>query len=191
MLGDIDRIRILGRLRQRLRVADGEPAYLRRGPQVRLEERRREPLSVRHVVEGAQVCVRGQPAARIDLEVEKIADHALVLGPVKPLEAPRAGVPVTGGLPVDHGLEGLDQGEQGVRGAAPLARRRHHPGAQLPDHLLRRRGTLVRARHVEFFQREVPAQQALVVTANTVALHDAGQVCRVADGRHADVRAVR
>ena len=141
MLGDVDRVRILGGLRQGVRVADSDPAHLGRGPQVRLEERGRETLRVRHVVEGAEVRVRGQPAARVDLESKKIADHAFVFRPVQPLEASRTGIPVTGRFLVDHGLEGLDQGAQRVRRRPALARRGHHPGAQLPDHLLRRRGT--------------------------------------------------
>ena len=188
VLRDVDRVRVFRGLRPCVRVADREPAHLRGGPQVGLEERGREALRVRHVVEGAQVGVCGQPAARVDLEVEEVADHALVFGPVQPLEAPRAGISVMGGLPVDHGLKRLDEGAQRGRRWPALARRRHHPGAQLPDHLLRRRRPLVRRLHDEFLQREISAQKALVVTANAVTPDHTGGIRRVGEGSHAELR---
>ena len=186
VLRDVDRIRVLGRLGERVRVADRDPANLGGGPQVGLEEGRRETLRVRHVVEGAEVGVRRQPASGLDFEIEEIADYALVLGLVQPLEAPRAGVVVAGGLAVDHGLERLDQGEQRVGRRAALARRRHHPGPQLPDHLLGGRGPLLRRVHDELLQREIPVPETLVVADDAVALDHAGEVRRVCEDRDED-----
>ena len=182
VLRHVDRVRVLGRLRGGGRVADGDPAHLRGGPQVRLEEGGREALCVGHVVEGAEVGVRREPAAGVDLETQEIPDHALVLGPVQPLEAPRAGIPVTGGVAVDHHLQCLDEREQCVRGGPALAGRRHHPRAELPDHLLRGRRPLVRHIDLEPLQDEVPAQQSVIVAAGAVALDDSGQIRRVDEG---------
>ena len=176
VLRDVDRVRVLGGLREGVRVADGDPAHLRGSPQVRFEQRRREALRVGHVVERAQVGIRRQPPAGVYLEVEEVVDHTLVLGPVQALEAACAGVRVPGRRAVDHGLKRLDQRQERVGRRSALTRRRHHPGPQLPDHLFRRRRPLVRRVHVEILQDEVPPQQALVVAARAVPLHHIVQV---------------
>jgi hypothetical protein len=66
-----------------------------------------------------------------------------------------------------------------VRGT-PRAGRRHHAGAQLPDHLLGGVGMLGRARDVEAGERQITSLRAIVVTAGAVLLH--GLRRRVAAG---------
>ena len=168
VLGDGDRVRVFHRGRGGVAVADGEPAHLCRGPHVGLEQRGRERLRGRHVVEVAEVGVRGEPAARIDVEREEIADHPLVLGPVQALEAARPRVGIARGREIDRRLERLGEGEECgiVRAWGP--RWGHHPGAELEDHPLRRLGLDVGLRHVEALEREVPRDELVVVAGHAV-----------------------
>ena len=188
MLRDVDGVRVLGGTGPGVRVPDGEPAHLGGRPQVGFEQGGRKPLSVGHVVERAQVGVRREPAARVDLEIEEIADHALVLGAVQPLEAPGAGVRIPRGRAIDQRLERFHQRQQRIRRRPPLAGRRHHPRAELADHLLRGRRALVRRIDVERLQDEVPAQQPVIVAAGAVALDHSGQIRRVGEGSHVVLR---
>ena len=174
VLRDLDRTRVLRRGRDGVRNADSQTADLRGRPHVCLEQRRREPLCGRQVVEAAQVGVRGKPAAGVHVERQQVTDHALVLGPVESLEPSPAGIRVGQGRFVDDRLERLHECPERVARRPPGPGRRHHPGPELQDHLLSGFGPRVSTLDHECLQRQVPRQPALIVAADAILLDHLG-----------------
>ena len=78
----------------RVAVAHGHAADRGGGIQVRLEQRGRQRLRVRDVVEVRALGVERQPAAGVHVEREQIAHAARVLGPVETLEGASARIGV-------------------------------------------------------------------------------------------------
>ena len=155
----------------RIRIADRGAADLARGAQVGIEQRRRHQLDVDNVVEAVALGVGLEIVGCVDLEPQKLADRALVLGTVEPLEAPDARNRVRRGGAVNPGLELGDQRGQRVATRTWHPRRWHHPHLQLPDHLLRRRRLRHRVRDVEPHQRQVAGAHLVVVANHTVPLN--------------------
>ncbi len=172
VLGDVDGARVLGGRGQGARIPDGQSADLGRRAQVGLEQRGREALRGGQVVEVAEVGVRRQPAAGLDIQIEQLGDDSAILSTVETLEAPGTGIGVDRGRSVDHALERLNQLEQAVGRRTPVPRRRHHFGPELEDHPLGRFGRFVGPRDVEALEREVAGHPRLAVTAYAVALDD-------------------
>ena len=154
------------------RVPEREPADLARRGQVSLEQGRGEVLDVRDVVEARADRLVRQVGGGVDIEPEQRPDRALVLRPVQPLEGADAGVGSIGRDGIDTRFERLGELEQIFRRWAPYPGWRHHPGAQLPDHLLRRLRLEVRHLHLETLQREVPQHARVVVAVRADLAHD-------------------
>ena len=171
VLRDLDRVGVLRRYRDRVGVAHGEAADLGCGSHVGSQQRRGEPLGSRQVVETAEENVGGKPAPGVHIEVQHIANDALVLGPAEPLEAPNSGIGAAGRSVVDQLFQCLHQHFEGIPGRTRHARRRHHSRAHLADHAFRRLRLLWSALHFEALQRDVARQQRVVVTDLTI-LHD-------------------
>src|SRR6185436_15291669 len=89
------------------RLADRQPADLSGGVQVRLDERRREAERTGDVVEPVRRIVRRKIRARIDREIEDIADRVGVLGAIQAMKAGRRGV--YDGGPIELVLEPGDE----------------------------------------------------------------------------------
>ena len=177
--------------RRRVRVAQRQPAHLAGGGKVRFEQRRGEVLHVGDVVEARADRLAGKVGRSVDIDPEKIADRGRVLGPVESLEGAAAGVRVARGGRVDLGLHAGNEGGDLVLRRPPDARRRHHPGAQLADHLLRDRRIRDRVGCVEFLQGEIADEAAFVVAANAVFLNDVLVGGRHDIARSADLRGRR
>ena len=154
------------------RVPEREPADLARGGQVSVEQRRGEVLDVRDVVEARADRLVRQVGGGVDVEPEERPDRALVLRPIQPLEGTDAGVGAVGRRGIDPRFERLGQLEQVLGRGTPDPRRRHHPGPQLADHLLRRLRLEVRHLHLEPLQREVPQHSGVVVAVRADLVHD-------------------
>ena len=184
VLRDLDRIRVLGRGRYRVRCADGQTADLRGHPQVCLEQRGREPLSGGQVVEAAQVGIGRKPATGVHVERQQVTNNALVLGTVESLEPPRAGIRIGHGRFVDDRLERLHEYPERVAGRPSGPGWRHHPRPELQDHLLGSFGPLVSTPDIERLQRQVPLQPALVVAADAILLDHLRGRSRGGTGRH-------
>jgi methylmalonyl-CoA mutase cobalamin-binding subunit len=67
-------------------------------------------------------------------------------------------------LRLERGRQLLERGSVG----APCARRRHHPGAQLANHLLSNLGLLVEVAGIEPSEREAAGLAALAVACGAV-----------------------
>ena len=127
-------------------IADGERRHLARGAQVAFHQRRRQRLRVGDVVEALADRIGRQQRVDVDVERQQILDGARVLDAVEPLERAPSGVRPRRGGGVDARLERLGQRDERGLVRAPRAGRRHHAGAQLPDHLLGDVGVSRRAR---------------------------------------------
>ena len=167
-----------GRGRRGVDVPDRVPAHLGRGPHVALEQRGREDLRVRDVVEVVAERLGRQVGGRVDPDAEELLDRGLVLRPVETLEGAAARIRVPAGDLVEAVLEAPgEQGERVLRRTAH-AGGRHHAGPQLVDHPLGDLGGGLRSGRVEALQGEVAAQTALVVAADAVLLDHAVEVGR-------------
>ncbi len=139
--------------------------------QVALHDRRRWHLHVGDVVEIRALGIERQKAAHVHVESEHVANRTSVLGPVEPLERTCAWIRVPSGGTIDDGLQlGRDRLQHSLFG--PLGTGgRHHTRAQLPNHLLDRRGILRGVREVEVLQDEFTALPALAVAAGAVLFY--------------------
>ena len=127
--------------------------------QIRLEQGGGKRLRIGDVVEVGAHRIQRQPVSGVHLEVQQIANCLLVLRPVEALEGPAARVGGERGGLVEPVLQGLHQRQQrGAAGAAGLGRR-HHAGAQLPDHLLGDIGVFGRVPHIELLERQLPLRE--------------------------------
>ena len=72
VLRDLSRIPVLRHGRNRLGIPDGQPTDLAGGPQIRIQEGRREPLPRGRVVERGHEKVSGEPLARVNLQVQEV-----------------------------------------------------------------------------------------------------------------------
>ena len=163
------RVGVIHRLSAAL--ADGEAADRARRVQIAFEQRRRERLRLRDVVEVVAHLIERQPVSGIHFEVQQLEDGLLVLRAVQALERTVSGVGVSGGGLVEAVFEGLHQGQQRFAAPSPGARRGHHSRAQLPDHLLGHIGVLRRVGHVEGLERHVARHQPIVVAHDAGAAH--------------------
>ena len=73
-------------------IADRQPADLRGGRRVSLDERRRDAEYVRNVVEAGSRVVGRQQGGGVDFERQQIADDVRILRPIQPVERRRARV---------------------------------------------------------------------------------------------------
>ena len=164
------------------RVPHRQSTHLGRRPQKRIEECWRQRLGSRLVVKGTHPEIGGEPFIGVHIQRQQVADHAFVLGSAEP----RKPVPTQPGggtrRSIHHRLQHLHQCDEGITGRARHPRRRHHSGAQLPDHPLRGFGPLRRPFHVKVLKRQVPDQQLVVVTDDTVLTHDLCQGRRPGSG---------
>ncbi len=131
-----------GRGRRRVPVANGEPADLAGGAQVAFHQGRRDGLRVGDVVEAVTERVGGQIGVDVDVNREQIPDRALILGAVETLRRTPPRIRVERGGAIDARLERVHQRGDGRRVGATRADRRHHAGAQPPNHLLGDRGVI-------------------------------------------------
>ena len=155
---------------RRLAIADRHAAHGGRGVQVALQQGGRQRLHIGDVVEVRALGVERQPVTGRDFEAEQVADHALVLGSVQPLEGARARI--HRGRAIDHALEGFDQRRQCIAGRALGSRRRHHLRAQLADDLFGCRQFASCIHDRIFLEVEIAATLRRVVTPGAVLLHD-------------------
>ena len=130
-------------------LADRETADGAGGVQVALEQGRGQCLGFRDVVEVVAHLVERQPVPGVHFKIQQVTDRLSVLVAVEALEGPvsRVGGPF-GGL-VEPRLQGFHQAQQRLTARAARSGRRHHAGAQLPDHRLGHVRVLRRVRHVE------------------------------------------
>ena len=157
--------------RRRGAIADGEAADLTGRAQVALRQRRREGLRVRDVVEPLAHRVGREVRRDVDVDVEQILDRPRVLRARQTLERSPPRIRMRRGPLIHPRFEGAAQIlKRRVRGT-PRARRRHHAGAQLADHLLGGVGMLACARDVEVGERQITSLRPIVVTAGAVLLH--------------------
>ena len=159
-------------------IADRQEADLGRRVQVGLQQRRRERLGVRDVVEVLALGVERQPISGVHFERQEVVDHARVLGAVEPREGLDAGVRIHSGRGVDPVLQRLHQSQQRVGSRSRPARRRHHACPQLADHPLARLSRLVHPLHGERLHRQVAGQHHVVVAALAVLPDDGRQFFR-------------
>ena len=174
--------------RRRRLVADRHAADVRRGVEVRLEQRRRQRLLVGDVVEVRAHRVARQPLAGVDVELEQILDGARVLGTIEALERAAAGIRVGLGVHVHGRFERANEILIGRRVRTRHARRRHHARLQLADHPFGDVGVLARLREIKRRERETARAilVAIAVAADAVLLDE-----RVVVGRRAGVRRAR
>jgi len=126
----------------------------------------------------------------VDVERQHVADRRRVLGPVQALERAAARIRPRLGDGVHPRLEAGRERVERRLGRALGAGRRHHAGTQLPDHLLRHVGALLRLRRIETFEDEVPFRLVGVVALQAERL-DHGLVRgarREARGARCDLR---
>ena len=172
VLGLVGRDEVGLGVRGRARMAQHQAADVVGGVQVRVEERGRQRLRYRHVVEVPQIEIRGKPLAGVDGDAEEILDGLLVLRAVEPLETAVARVGIGGRVVVDRLLERLDEREQRVPAGTGYSGRRHHPRAQLRDHALGRLPVLPGGGHVEALDRHVAGHHGVVVADEAVLADD-------------------
>ena len=153
------------------RVAHREPADPGRGPEVAVHQGGGEQLHVGDVVETRAFGVEGQVVARADVEVEQIADRALVLGAVEALEAAASRERPLGREAVDERLQGLRERLQGGLVGAGGPGRGHQARPHLPDDLLGQRAFASGAGDLEAVQRQVPVARPVVVAAPAGLVH--------------------
>ena len=99
-------------------------------------------------------------------------DHALVFGTTEPLEPMRSWIGSGPGRLVEVRLQGLHQRQEGVGFGAGGAGGRHHPQAQLGDHLLGQLGAFLDMGEVQTRHAHVAGHLDVVVTVNTVLVDD-------------------
>ena len=98
MLRDVAGVRVGAIDGRGVAVADGQAADLRRGVQIRLEQRGRDRLLVGDVVEVRALLIERQPRAGIDVEVEERLDRCPIFGTIEAREDARARIGLRGGL---------------------------------------------------------------------------------------------
>ena len=171
--------------RRRRLVADRHAADIRRGVQVRLEQRRRQRLFIGDVVEVRAHRVVRQPLAGIDVELEQFLDGAGVLGTIEALERAAARIRVGLGVRVHRGLERADETLVGRGIGTRHARRRHHARLQLADHPLRHVGVLAGLGEIKRCERQAAGAilVAIAVATDAVLLDERVVVCGCAGMR--------
>ena len=157
--------------RRRVGIANRERRHLARRAQIAFHQRRRERLRVGDVVEALADAVGRQERFGVDVERDQIANRARVLGAVQALERAPSRVRLRRGRAIDPRREAVGQRAQRRLVRTPRARRRHHAGAQLPDHLLGDGRLLGRGVDVERRERQT-AGLAAVAVADRAGLLD-------------------
>jgi hypothetical protein len=181
-------LELRGRLRQlerRLRggalgVAHGQHRHAAGCAQVALHQGRRKGLHVGHVVEAVADGVGRQERGDVHVEADQMLHRARVLGAVQPLERAPAGIRRCAGQQVHPLLQRRGEpSEIGLR-RAPRPSRRHHPGPELPDHLLGGLPRFVRTGQRPALQRQPSGLRPVVVAGRAVLPHQFG----LGRGRH-------
>jgi hypothetical protein len=157
-------------LRRRRHIADRRPADLAGRRQIRLDERGRHCKRPRHVVEPVGRVVRREELARVDLHVQQIANGVRVLDAVQSVKAGRRemGNRTAIQLVLHPGDELLAR--RRIRPRHP--RRRHHPGAKLPDDLFADGRVIAEFRQIQLIEQQVRCLQLLVVTGHTILIKE-------------------
>ena len=147
--------------------SDGAPADFLRRAEIPLHERRRH-LDAGHRVEPVTRLVGGKQPAHVRLERQQIANRVRIFGSIQPVDERAPGVRrQTRGVVQCAG----QRGEERVALGGARSRytgRRHHAGADLPDHLLPH---ICMRRHVGklgAIQRQAAGLQSIVVTGDAV-----------------------
>ena len=158
-------------------VAYGQAADLRRRGDIAVHQRRRYAQHVGHVVETLGRVVGGEERRDVNIQREQIANRVAVLVAVQTMERGRSRIGMRGSRAVELSFEGRREGIE--RGAIRPRRacRRHHAGADLPDHLLprlRRCRAFGGAVWIELLENQIPCFQALVVARNAVLIQQGG-----------------
>ena len=185
-LGRVTRVPVGRRCRKGIGIADGEARDVVGRPEVGVYERRRQHLGIGDIVEVGTLGVERQVRARVDVEIQKVADRASVLGPVEPLERAetRIGIPCRG--LVDERLQGFHQSQKRVGARPRRPWKGHHAGPELHDHLLGRLGQLGSTGDLEVGERQVAGEHHVVVADHAVLPDDRRQgVRRQASGASA------
>ncbi len=118
-------------------VADGEAADLARGAEIPLHQLRREVLDVGDVVVAGADGVGREPGVDVHVDANQVLDGGGVLGAVEALERTPARTRVGGGVLVHRAFERVDHRAIDVASSGRGALGgRHHPRAELADHLL-------------------------------------------------------
>ncbi len=167
-----DAVMRFGRLR--VGIADREHGHLAGGAQVAVHQRRRQRLRVGDVVEAGADRVGRQQTVDVDVEREQILHRARVLDAIQSLKRTPSGIGHRCRGLVDTRLERRGERDQGVGVGTARAGRRHHPRAQLADHLLGDVAVLRRGGGVEGRQRQAARLAALAVTPRAVLAHQRG-----------------
>ena len=133
-------------------VADRQAADFAGGGNVAFEQRRRNAQRARDVIEAARGIVGGQELARVDVDVQQIPNRVGVFGAVHAMQSGRRNMEL-GGV-VEFVFREHDGRFEELRFRPRHARRRHHPGAKLANHLLPVFRILFDVRRIEAIQRD-------------------------------------
>ena len=181
-------IRILGRPRPRVGIADGHRADALRGGDVALEQERRRSQRGGDVVEAEVGPVARQPVRDVDVEREQIANRVRILAAVQAMHhvAARRAAALPG--TIERSGEPGREADVLAFGRVRHALRRHGARAQLAEHAfpgVGLRQQIVETGRLEVHRRIGWRRRAAVVTADAVLVQPGAMLRRL--GRRATV----
>ena len=134
--------------RRGMGIADGKTGDLVGGPDIGLHQGRGHRQGVRHIVEVSRAPIRRQQRVHVHFDREQVTDRVFVLSTIDAVKGRRGRMRAGSDRPIDPCLERQGHGFERFGLGARHARGRHHPGAQLPDDLLRLLRILLGMRNV-------------------------------------------
>jgi len=157
-----------GRPGGRIGIADRLAADTPGRTKVAFEDRCGDRLHVGDVVEVVADRIGWKERGNVHVDPEQIADRVSVFRAVQPLKCAVTGVRSRGGCRIEPGFQRFRERLQGLDVWTLRTRWRHHPRAQLLDHLLRDVRPELRPGGIERLQRQSAFFLVVVVTSQTV-----------------------